>query len=125
MLEKTLLYHNGEPWSKKNSEADFDVPMGSYDGTELCELVGAFMLSELREVIEKSDIGLYRDDGLGVMRRLGKPEINRRKKKIIAIFKKHKLDITVSKDMVSVDYLDVEFNLKNNTFKPYKKPNKA
>ena len=49
---KTLLYHSREPWTKKNDEADFDVPMGSYDGAELCELVGAFMLSEISEVIE-------------------------------------------------------------------------
>ena len=120
---KTLLYHNGQPWTKKNDESDFDVPMGSYDGAELCELVGAFMLSEISEVIDKKDIGLYRDDGLGVMRGLGRPEIERRKKKIIQIFKKHKLDITVSTGMHSVDYLDVEFDLKNNVFKPYKKPN--
>ena len=26
---KTLLYHNGEPWTKKNIPSDFDVPMGS------------------------------------------------------------------------------------------------
>ena len=97
---KTLLYHNGEPWTKKNDEADFDVPMGSYDGAELCELVGAFMLTELDGVINKADIGLYRDDGLGVMRQLGKPEIERRKKIIIQIFKQHKLGITVSAGML-------------------------
>ena len=120
---KTLLYHNGEPWTKKNDEADFDVPMGSYDGAELCELVGAFMLTELDGVINKADIGLYRDDGLGVMRQLGKPEIERRKKVIIQIFKQHKLDITVSTGMKTVDYLDIEFDLKHESFKPFKKPN--
>ena len=57
---KTLLYHNGEPWTKKNDNSDFDVPMGSYDGAELCELVGAFMLSEISDTISKSDVGLYR-----------------------------------------------------------------
>ena len=120
---KTLLYHNGEPWTKKSDETDFDVPMGSYDGAELCELVGAFMLTEISKVIEQADIGLYRDDGLGVMRRIGKPEIERRKKKIIQIFKQHKLSITVSSGMTSVDYLDLEFDLKRKIYSPYKKPN--
>ena len=120
---KTLLYHNGEPWTKKNNESNFDVPMGSYDGAEICELVGIFMLSELSGIIDKADIGLYRDDGLGVMRGISKPEIERRKKAIIQIFKRHGLSITVCTGMSTVDYLDVEFDLKNSLYKPYKKPN--
>ena len=90
---------------------------------ELCELVGEFMLTEISKVIEQADIGLYRDDGLGVMRRIGKPEIERRKKEIIQIFKQYNLSITVSSGMTSVDYLDLEFDLKRKIFSPYKKPN--
>ena len=41
---KSLLYKEGEPWIKKQSN-NFNVAMGSYDGAELCELVGIFMLS--------------------------------------------------------------------------------
>ena len=29
---KTLLYHNGQPWTKKDDPSDFNIPMGSYDG---------------------------------------------------------------------------------------------
>ena len=29
---KTLLFHNQEPWVKREGEEDFDVPMGCYDG---------------------------------------------------------------------------------------------
>ena len=119
---KTLLYHNGQPWTKKNDPSDFDVPMGSYDGGELCELVGAFMLSEISTVINKNDIGLYRDDGLGVLKRIGRPEIERLKKRIIQIFKQHGLNITVVTGLHVVDYLDVEFDLKKDLFKPYRKP---
>ena len=39
--------------------------MGSYDGAETCELVGSYLLSQLPETI---DLGLYRDDGLGISR---------------------------------------------------------
>ena len=120
---KTLLFHNGKPWSKKNDASDFDVPMGSYDGAEVCELVGTFMLSELIPVTAKNDIGLYRDDGLGITRNIGGPEIERRKKKIIQIFKAHKLNITINTNLPVVQYLDVEFDLRNGTYKPYKKPN--
>ena len=70
--------------------------MGSFDGAEICELVGTFMLSEITKVVKKTDIGLYRDDGLGLMRRIGKPEIERRKKKIIKIFKSYGLKIIIN-----------------------------
>ena len=36
---KSLLYNKGEPWTKKQSN-NFDVAMGSYDGAEVCELIG-------------------------------------------------------------------------------------
>ena len=49
--------------------------------------------------------------------------MERRKKKIIQIFKQHKLAITVSTGMNSVDYLDIEFDLKKRVYKPFKKPN--
>ena len=120
---KTLLFHDDDPWTKRNNNDDFDVPMGSYDGAEVCELIGTFMLNELSAICDKKDIGLYRDDGLGIMKRIGGPEIERRKKKIIQTFKKHKLDITVQTNLKVVQYLDIEFDLANNRYKSYRKPN--
>ena len=60
----TLLYNKGQPWCKKNPPNFFDVTMGSYDGAETCELVGLYILSKLRPL--GVNLGLYRDDGLGV-----------------------------------------------------------
>ena len=96
--------------------------MGLFDGAEVCELVGGYLLSELTSIIDKKDIGLYRDDGLGVMRCAGGLNIERAKKKIIQTFKKHNLKITIRANMKVVQSLDVEFNLLNNTYKPYRKP---
>ena len=47
---KSLLYNNYEPWKKKNADGCFDVTMGSYDGAEVCELVGIYLLSLLANV---------------------------------------------------------------------------
>ncbi len=44
---KSLLFYNDSAWAKKNNESLFDVTMGSYDGAEICELVGTFLLSKL------------------------------------------------------------------------------
>ena len=120
---RTLIFHNEEPWEKVNNANDFDVPIGSYDGAEFCELVGIFLKSELSEVMEKPSYGLYRDDGLGIFRRLGKPDIERRKKRIIQIFKRHGLDITIKANLKIAQYLDVELDLMNNMYRPYRKPN--
>ena len=64
---KSLLFSKGKAWMKKEGAGLFDVAMGSYDGAEICELVGMFALSQLPERYNRSDIGLYRDDGLAVL----------------------------------------------------------
>ena len=48
---KSLLYNNHEPWKKKGIDSCFDVTMGSYDGAEVCELVGIYLLSLLANII--------------------------------------------------------------------------
>jgi hypothetical protein len=45
---KSLLFGNGKLWTKKDgSNSLFDVTIGSFDGTEICELVGRFILNHL------------------------------------------------------------------------------
>ena len=36
---KSILFNNGKPWIKKDSNSLYDVTMSSYDGAEICELV--------------------------------------------------------------------------------------
>ena len=67
-LEKTLLLNNKEPWLKKFGDEEFDVPMGSFDGAEVCELVGVNILHVLRTVMRKKNVGFYRDDELDRLR---------------------------------------------------------
>ena len=47
--------------------------MGSNDGAEMSELVGLFILSKLAYLFQENSVGLYRDDGLGVLRNLSDP----------------------------------------------------
>ena len=46
---KSLLFNNTDIWIKKNGDSDFNVTMGSFDGAELCELVGLYILHILGE----------------------------------------------------------------------------
>ena len=84
---KTFLFYDGSPWTKKDGNKDFDIPMGCFDGAECCELVGAYILNLLGECMDKNSIGLYRDDGLGVFENLSGPQIERKKTNILKVFK--------------------------------------
>ena len=61
--------------------------MGSFDGAEVCELVGVYILCFLAKLINKEDCGLYRDDGLLILRNVNDQQIDRMRKKIIKTFK--------------------------------------
>ena len=74
-------FHCEKPWMKKNGEEDFYVPMGCNDGAEICELVGTFILKISCIMQEQNNVGLYRDDGLGIFRNLLQPNIEKRKKR--------------------------------------------
>ena len=60
---KSLLFYKTSVWVKKDN-TDFDVAMGSYDGAEVCELVGLYLLNLLTNEFGKHNMGLYRDDSL-------------------------------------------------------------
>ena len=51
--------------------------MGCYDCAEVCELVGSLILIKLTPIVNKSDIGLYHDDGLGIFCNVSKLEIGK------------------------------------------------
>ena len=61
--------------------------MDSYDGAEVCELVGTFILSKLGNIIGKKNAGLYRDDGLVYLRNMNAWGINKIREIIITMFK--------------------------------------
>ena len=102
---RTLLFNNKEPWLKKSGNEEFDVPLGCFDGAEVCELVGVYILHLLRTVMRKDNVGLYRDDGLGILRNSSGPEIERKRKQIIQIFKSCGLNITVKTNFHSIIFL--------------------
>ena len=59
---KSLLFDEKDTWMKQQSSL-LDVTMGVYDGVEVCELVGTYMLSLIWEKYNKNDFKIYRDDG--------------------------------------------------------------
>ena len=122
---KSFLFSSNKAWIKQNpadpdSSDSFDVTMGSYDGAEICDLVGLYLLSDLSNHFG-NQIALYRDDGIAAIKASNK-EVENAKKKICSIFRNHNLKITIEANKKVVNYLDVTFNLNNSTFQPYTKP---
>ena len=109
------------PWVKKSGQ--FDVTMGAPDGAEVCELVGLFLISEVKGRCPELNFGLYRDDGLAVHNRIPNRKLDRIRKDLHALFGEHNLRITVETDKTTTDFLDVTLDLTENTHAPYRKPN--
>ena len=106
-FRKSLLFNNLTPWKKKSSESCFDVTLGSYDGAEICELIGLFISSILSKIINQHDAGLYRDDGLILLRKLNGQQIDQMWKKIIKVFHNINFKIEIVTNLTQVDFLDV------------------
>ena len=66
---------------------------------------------------------MYSDDGLVLLRNTSKQKTDRIRKDIKEIFKKVGFKIEIKTNVHIVDFLDVTFNLLDETYKPYKKPN--
>ena len=58
----------------------FNLIMGAYDGAEVCELACSFLRYALSLKYNKTNIGLYRDDGLAGFRNVSGPHCEKIKK---------------------------------------------
>ena len=89
------------------------MTIGSYDGAEVCELVGTLVLSTLANSILKGNSVLYRDDGLILVRNKNGQKTDKIRKEVIKIFKKIGFKIELKTNLKVVDFPDVTFNLSN------------
>ena len=120
---RCLLFHNLEYWTKIKNPS-FDVPMGSFDGAEVAELCGLYLLEKLIEAkigLTRACTGLYRDDGLALTQarnRTGQKMVE----KIRDFFKSHGLKLSKCEHgLKSVDFLDLTFHIDTHTYEPYRK----
>ena len=101
----------------------FDVTMGCYDGAEICQLVGTFILATITKAVPTASIGLYRDDGLDVLWDTPGSKADRIRKDLIKMFAEMGLKITIQTNLKVADFLDVTLNLSTRSFYSFRKPN--
>ena len=120
---KSLLFSDNKTWKKKSTDSCFEVTMGSFYGAEICELVGLYIQSKLKKILPKTSFGLYRDNGLALLRYLNGQQTDKVRKNIIGVFKDIAFSFEIETNLTEVEFLDVSLNLRNGAYRPYKKPN--
>ena len=109
---------------ESQSDVVLDVTMGSYDGAEVCELVGLFILNDLcNEYGRITSVCIETTDSPFSNMHTSGPQAERIRKDITRRFKTHGLNITIQTNMKIVNYLDLTFDLTISTYCPYRKPN--
>ena len=93
-----------QTWIKKSGNKDFDVPLGCFDRVEVSEIVGTYILSKISNEINKKQVGLYCDNGLGVLRNMSRFEMDRTRKRFIKIFQECGLFVVCKINLTSVDF---------------------
>ena len=119
---QAFLFSKSVPWKKKKSNDCFDITMGSFSGAEIAETVGLYLLHRITPLFGAGKAGLYRDDGLAVMKGSG-PECEKKRKELTRLFKKEGLAITADCNITKTNFLDVTLDLETGQFQPYRKPN--
>ena len=118
------FFNGGNIWIKRQSNTTFDVTMGSYDGAEVCELTSLFILNSLAEKYGKDYVGLYRDDGFILLKETSKRLADKARKDLYKLCAENfQLKITAEICHHTVNFLDLTFNLHEQSYKPYRKPN--
>ena len=98
LLVRLVLFSKHKIWVKKGNSS-FDVTMGSFDGAEICEIVGLYLLNKLSDLLGKENVGLYRNDGLAAINSCSGVILDRTRKNIIALFKKERLNIIIETNL--------------------------
>ena len=109
----------------KQCNVNFDVAMGSHDSVEVCELIGLFLLKEIREQNLYITAGGYRDDFLAISGNTTAQNEHQIKNKICEIFRQNGFKITIKANLKILDFFDVTLDLSSGIYKPYIKPNNS
>ena len=122
MARRSFLFMDNKPWVKIENPT-FDVTMGAFDGAEVAEFVGLFILNKLSSIMDITDFALYRDDGICAIKGT-KRSANDMLKKIVQVIKEIglKVDIPPTGPAKSVDFLNLNLNLTTGFHSPYRKP---
>ena len=100
-----------------------DVAVVAYNGAEVCQLVGLFLLNSLANKFDKNNVGLYRDDGLIFFKNVKGHRADKISKELDHLLKENGLLLEIECNPKTVNYLDITSDLNTGAYKRYCKPN--
>ena len=118
---KSLLYRSDSLYIKKGESCYFDTLMGSFDGAEIFKLIRCLLLHGLNNIIDPNNHGLYHDDGLIIVDNYTPRKCDVIRKKLHWLFNKFGFKLGIQTNLKITEFLDIKFNLYNNTISPFKK----
>ena len=85
--------------------------MGSFNGAEFCDLIGPFLLNEIKKskIFNDNEFVLYRDDGLEIIRSKSPRSAKNTAKYLIKLFKQNGFKITIETGLFQNDFLDLSY----------------
>ena len=116
LARKSLLFSKGGTWVKKSGNKLFDVTITSFNGAEICELVGHYFLNKLSKLLGNDIVGLHRDERRAAIKSTSGLILDKMRKNIITLLKQERLTITIDTNLIETDFLDVTFNLAKASF---------
>ena len=97
--------------------------MGGYNSAQIADLVGLYIFNTLIRIIDLIQIGLYHDDGILYIPKSDGPKFSNIQKRIIRAFKFLGFKIEFSSNIKIATFLDVTFNLSDNSSRSFLKTN--
>ena len=95
--------------------------MGLYNSAQRADLIRIYTLDSLGWIIDLKLVGLYNNDGLVFIPDNNSPQNVKKHYKIIRVFNLLGFEIEITSHLKIVNFLDIRFNLENNTFEPSRK----
>ena len=108
---KSVLYKNGTIWSKKTNDTLFDINTGNFYGSDIFELVGLYLLDNIKDNIDPKHISLYRDDRLAIVNNYSNADLTRVCKKLRRSIKDIGFNITIESGLKRTNFRDITLDL--------------
>ena len=118
-----MLFDDSGVWVKNDGNLLISVTMGSFDGTEVCEVVGLYLLNRIKPLLGSNSVSLNRGNGLAIAHKANDPKVDRLRKDIISLFKDEGLSIAIDTNLIQKDFLDRSLNLNKRKYFPIRKSN--
>ena len=105
----------------KKDSGLFEVAMCAFDGAEVCERFGDFLIHKLSGKYERKNLALCRNEALTIFKNVTWSDSEEIKKYFYNLFRNQDLKLSIQCNRKVMNFQGVTLNLENSTYRPYLK----